>query len=70
MNVETITMEPELARQMLEEYRGQVGHAAAGEYAAIRTALEVTAKGRAIVNLRQSILEAGLDELEDLGPHT
>lgn len=61
MNVETITMPREQARQQLRAYRAQLHKRADAEYEAIATGLQAMADGYPVILLSQSIAAGGFD---------
>lgn len=61
MNVATITMDRDLAREKLREYRRGLHRRADAEWSAAATAYEALAEGWPVINLREAILAAPVD---------
>src|SRR5689334_16508278 len=62
MNVATLTIPKEQAREKLKAVRTQLHRRADAEYQALEAAYEQAARGRPLVDVRQAILDAPKDE--------
>lgn len=62
MNVATLEMEPEVAREKLKAYRARKHKDAEQEYAAAITLLEAVQKGHQVINVGDAIAECPRDE--------
>jgi hypothetical protein len=62
MNVETMTMDPELARERLRSVRSQLHRRADDEYKALEQGYQALAEGTPLINIAEVIRAGGFDE--------